>query len=316
MGKTVRRRHNKDGSITKTTTYSRKNIFGTRITDTYTERIDPNQIPSTSPPKKIRTSNSIAIIIFTIAVIVVPILGISLSWNANFIMGFIKFAIISFVLYMMVNNISPLKRLVIKYWKKNRMATICSIAVIVGFVAIASAIPTQIDSNQSASPSTPAIPVTESEPTTIVNENNDHNEYAADDLTNRFITEFNNQSVYPMTNITQGNIRTKYHGHVNDCWIEIINATEAYAETFNISIRGDNSDNSKEKAFGVFREIVKVLDSSLTDEQISNSIAELFDSTIIKDNILLGDNISIKYLPGLYGDNDYRIDVTAIGYTY
>lgn len=41
MGKTVHRRHNKDGSVTKTTTYRRKNIFGTTVSDTYTERIYP-----------------------------------------------------------------------------------------------------------------------------------------------------------------------------------------------------------------------------------------------------------------------------------
>ena len=38
----VTRRHNADGSITKTTTYSRKTILGTRKTDTYVERINPN----------------------------------------------------------------------------------------------------------------------------------------------------------------------------------------------------------------------------------------------------------------------------------
>ncbi|MCM1508905.1 MAG: hypothetical protein NC177_17495 [Ruminococcus flavefaciens] len=140
MGKTVRRRHNKDGSITKTTTYSRKNIFGTRITDTYTERIDPNQIPSTSPPKKIRTSNGIAVIIFTIAIIVVPILGISLSWKENLIAGIIKFSLFSFAIYMMINNISPLKQSVIKCWDKNRIATSIALIAVIGIIAAMSAI--------------------------------------------------------------------------------------------------------------------------------------------------------------------------------
>ena len=38
MGKRVTRRRNKDGSITTTTSYSRKNIFGTRVTDTYVSK--------------------------------------------------------------------------------------------------------------------------------------------------------------------------------------------------------------------------------------------------------------------------------------
>ena len=42
MKKTVRRRHNQDGSVTTTTTYRRKNMFGTTISETYTERTEPN----------------------------------------------------------------------------------------------------------------------------------------------------------------------------------------------------------------------------------------------------------------------------------
>ena len=42
MGVRVTRRHNADGSITKTTTISRKTVLGNRKTDTYVERISPN----------------------------------------------------------------------------------------------------------------------------------------------------------------------------------------------------------------------------------------------------------------------------------
>lgn len=38
MRKTVRRRHNKDGSVTTTTSYSRKGLLGTRYVDTYVSR--------------------------------------------------------------------------------------------------------------------------------------------------------------------------------------------------------------------------------------------------------------------------------------
>lgn len=43
MRKTVRKYHRKDGSVTKSTTYSHKNIFGTRVYETYTERIQPKE---------------------------------------------------------------------------------------------------------------------------------------------------------------------------------------------------------------------------------------------------------------------------------
>lgn len=41
MGYRVTKRRNQDGSITKTTTYSYKTIFGNRKTETRSERIPP-----------------------------------------------------------------------------------------------------------------------------------------------------------------------------------------------------------------------------------------------------------------------------------
>ncbi len=43
MGVRVTRRHNADGTITKTTSYSRKTLLGERRTDTYVEKIYPTQ---------------------------------------------------------------------------------------------------------------------------------------------------------------------------------------------------------------------------------------------------------------------------------
>lgn len=68
MGKSVHRRHNKDGSITKTTTYRHKNIFGTTVSDTYTERIYPKD---KTTPKEHRSLSytSIGIILIALGVI-------------------------------------------------------------------------------------------------------------------------------------------------------------------------------------------------------------------------------------------------------
>lgn len=53
MRKTVRRRHNKDGSVTTTTTYSRKNIFGTRVVDTYVSKSPASSNSSSAATAKI-----------------------------------------------------------------------------------------------------------------------------------------------------------------------------------------------------------------------------------------------------------------------
>ena len=62
------------------------------------------------------------------------------------------------------------------------------------------------------------------------------NKYAEDDIVDRFITDYNAISQYQMTDIEKGNIRTKYFGHTNDCYIEMINATGAAAEAFCVKI--------------------------------------------------------------------------------
>ena len=323
MGKTVRRRHNRDGSVTKTTTYSRRNIFGTRITDTYTERIDPNQAQNTSHQNtKLRASNSIAIVFLVIAIFVVPVLGISLSWNADFITGFIKFSLISFTIYMLINNIAPLRRLVISCWKKNRLATGIGVAVTVGVIAIVSAVTNQNGDNRNEVPSAATNIATEAEiahsANTTATEVELPNEYAEDDTVNRFITEYNDFSAYPMTDISQGNIRTKYFCYANDCRIEILNANKAAAERFYVTIDADNTEGNKEKIFVVFKDMIKALDTSLSDEQIDNVVTEFSNGGTYVEEFSLGDNIVVSYSPPLHmtlGKYIYRIEISVENYT-
>ena len=110
MKKTVRRRHNKDGTVTKTTTYRRKNIFGTTVSDTYTETVEPKSSRAT----KLRTSNVVASIIFVAAIFIVPMITSAIGSGAGFAGAFVKFAIIAYIIFLLINNIPPLKNLVFK----------------------------------------------------------------------------------------------------------------------------------------------------------------------------------------------------------
>lgn len=81
MRKTVRRRHNKDGSVTTTTSYSRKGLFGTRYVDTYVSRtpapgrvtfshtpivLDPQKPQEQAPNKYKRKLSRLAFYCYTI----------------------------------------------------------------------------------------------------------------------------------------------------------------------------------------------------------------------------------------------------------
>ena len=108
MKKTVRRRHNKDGTVTKTTTYRHKNIFGTTVSDTYTEQVTPKV------KKNMRKSNAVALIIFFSSIFIVPMITSALGFDAEFAGFFVKFAIIAYIIFLLINNIPPLKNLVLK----------------------------------------------------------------------------------------------------------------------------------------------------------------------------------------------------------
>ena len=138
-------------------------------------------------------------------------------------------------------------------------------------------------------------------------------QYAEDELINKFINEYNAIAKYQMQDISKGNIRTKYHCSANDCWIEMINATEAAAEAFTISINAGNSEGSDEKAFAVFSDMAKVFDPELTDEKVSSAIALMENG----EKYDLSDEFTVVYSPSVevsWGKTDYKIEITAKKY--
>ena len=138
-------------------------------------------------------------------------------------------------------------------------------------------------------------------------------QYAEDELINKFINEYNAIAQYQMQDISKGNIRTKYHGNANGCWIEMINATEAAAEAFTISINAGNSEGANEKAFSVFADMAKVFDPQLTDEKISSAIALMEND----EKYDLSDEFTVVYSPSVevsWGKTDYKIEITAKNY--
>ena len=75
--KSIHRRHNRDGSITKTTTYRHKNIFGHTVSDSYSTRYTPK------PKKNILTNKYVLLVI-----------GILFAFG--FVLGFVEAILNSF----------------------------------------------------------------------------------------------------------------------------------------------------------------------------------------------------------------------------
>ena len=141
--------------------------------------------------------------------------------------------------------------------------------------------------------------------------------YAEDNIVNRFITEFNQNTAYEITDISKGNIRTKYFGYANGRYLEMINANGAGAETFCLTINGGQEATDKQTMYEVFREAVKILDPSITDEMIDTALAEFDNKDVLIEGYVLGDSITVTYVPTKelsYGKNSCRIDISASNY--
>lgn len=131
---------------------------------------------------------------------------------------------------------------------------------------------------------------------------------AEDEIVNKFINEYNNVSSHQMTGVSKGNIRTKYFANSEGCYIEMLNATDMTAGVFEVTING--KEGEEDKIFKVFQNSAKVLDASLTDEQIDTAINELSKSEFMQTDYVLG-KLVIDYYP--YNEVSYscRIGIDA-----
>ena len=142
--------------------------------------------------------------------------------------------------------------------------------------------------------------------------------YAEDEVVNRFISEFNEKTKYEMTDISIGNIRTKFFVYANNCYIEMINANDAAAECFSISINGGKEISERDEMFDVFAETIKVLDPSVTEEKITEVVNYLKAEQYMVSAYVVSDKVTVEtYVPIVelsYGKSDCRIDVISSDY--
>lgn len=141
--------------------------------------------------------------------------------------------------------------------------------------------------------------------------------YAADDVVNRFISEFNTYSIYEISDISKGNIRTKYFGYANGRYLEMINANGAAAKAFCLKINGGQEEADKQSMYEVFKEAVKILDPSITEEMVNAALTEFDTKDVLIEDYMIGDNICVTYVPTKelsYGKNSCRIDIYASNY--
>ncbi len=153
---------------------------------------------------------------------------------------------------------------------------------------------------------------TVNETTTLVEESRPTEEkepiaLAEDQIVNQFMVDYNTITNSPITDISKGNIRTKYYFKTYGFRIEIINATSAAAGYTSVSING-NADFHVPEMRDVFHDVVKTFEHDLSDEEIYT----FFDEKTVYGNCAhetpLGSLICSVYLTGNFDENG-RIDI-------
>lgn len=202
---------------------------------------------------------------------------------------------------------------------KNKIISILLIAILT-FMLVSCDTSTNYDPNGNSETSNRGNSANDSSKDDDVNkgENPSQTVYAEDTVVNRFITEFNDKSGYDFSDIRKGNIRTKYYAYANECYVEILNANDAYAECFSVSINGGKETSDRDKMFAVFKQVLKTLDKSITDAQINSAIEYLESQQYMVSDYKISNSVTVEtYVPIVelsYGKSDCRIDVISSNY--
>lgn len=78
----------------------------------------------------------------------------------------------------------------------------------------------------------------------------------------------------------------------------MINANNAAAECFSISINGGKEISERDKMFNVFAETLKVLDPLLTDDTISEAVQHLKSEQYMVNDYKISDTVTVEnYVP-------------------
>ncbi len=120
--------------------------------------------------------------------------------------------------------------------------------------------------------------------------------FKSDKGLNRFFEEYSAIAEYPFEpeDIRQGNVRTKALISTGDIFIELVNSANG------LTILLDDGPNESDALYPIFHDFLKVIDDSLSDEQIAQAWADIKD-------------IGTKYYSeGAYPLNDIKLTYSDV----
>ena len=127
--------------------------------------------------------------------------------------------------------------------------------------------------------------------------------FADDKVVNDFINNYNDISNSPLENIKKGNIKIKYFASSYGYYLEFLHANDTDKLNVTINQTNENSESGVAGLKEVFHDIVKSIESSLSDDEIDNYFDNLM-SNEIKTSSNLG-TLKIEYIPDKELSNGY-----------
>ena len=131
---------------------------------------------------------------------------------------------------------------------------------------------------------------------------------------NRFFSEYASIAEYPFEpdNIKQGNIRTKALISAGDLYIELVNSKDG------LTICIDDGKKVSDTLYPVFRDFLRVLDGSLSDEQIEQAWADIKEigTKYLYDGAYSLGNLKLTYSDVEFqGARQVKVNIYAREYT-
>lgn len=130
-----------------------------------------------------------------------------------------------------------------------------------------------------------------------------NSKYVDDRIINDFINSYNQNSNSPLENIKKGNIKIKYFASSYGYYLELLHANDTDKINVTINQTNENSESGVAGMKEVFHDIVKSIESSLSDDEIDNYFDNLM-SNEIKTGSNLG-TLKIEYIPDKELSNGY-----------
>ena len=136
--------------------------------------------------------------------------------------------------------------------------------------------------------------------------------FADDKVVNDFINNYNDISNSPLENIKKGNIKIKYFASGYGYYLELLHANDTDQINVTINQTNENSESGVVGMKEVFHDIVRAIESSLSDDEINSYFDNLVSNETITDSNL--GSLKIKYIPDKelsYGHSRGHIEVIA-----